>query len=58
MDANNGNEADGNLSPIPVNGERVAILDAGAQYGKVSLNDIHFGLFDEISVFALSFINR
>jgi hypothetical protein len=37
MDANNGNEVDGNLSPTPVNGERVAILDAGAQYGKVSL---------------------
>lgn len=35
MDANNGNEVDGNLSPIPVIGERIAILDAGAQYGKV-----------------------
>ncbi|KAK4008276.1 GMP synthase [glutamine-hydrolyzing] [Daphnia magna] len=35
MEASNGNEVDGNLSPTPVNTERIAILDAGAQYGKV-----------------------
>lgn len=40
MEASNGNEVDGNLSPTPVNTERIAILDAGAQYGKVILKDI------------------
>jgi hypothetical protein len=37
MDANNGNEVEGSLSPTPLNSERIAILDAGAQYGKVRL---------------------
>lgn len=36
MDANNGNEVDGDITPVPVTGERIAILDAGAQYGKVT----------------------
>lgn len=35
MDGSNGNDGDGNPSPIPHNPERIAILDAGAQYGKV-----------------------
>ena len=36
MDGSNGNDGDGNPSPIPHNPERIAILDAGAQYGKVN----------------------
>lgn len=58
MDANNGNETDGNLSPIPVMGERVAILDAGAQYGKVSLKCNYFYSVGCILVFSLTFVNR
>ena len=36
MDGSNGNDGDGNPSPVPHNPERIAILDAGAQYGKVN----------------------
>lgn len=37
MDGSNGNEGlEDNISPVPPNGERIVILDAGAQYGKVS----------------------
>jgi len=36
MDGSNGTEVEENLNPTPPNsGEKVAILDAGAQYGKV-----------------------
>lgn len=36
MDGSNGTEGEENLSSTPPNiGEKVAILDAGAQYGKV-----------------------
>ena len=36
MDGSNGTEGDANPSPVPPNsGEKIAILDAGAQYGKV-----------------------
>jgi len=36
MDGSNGTEGEENLSPtLPNSGEKVAILDAGAQYGKV-----------------------
>lgn len=45
MDASNGNEVDGNLSPAPVNTDRIAILDAGAQFGKVSLKMFNHILF-------------
>ena len=36
MDGSNGNEGSGNPSPVPRNAERIVILDAGAQYGKVN----------------------
>ncbi len=36
MEGNNGSSiVDDNLSPIPPDRERIVILDAGAQYGKV-----------------------
>lgn len=35
MDATNGNDVDGGISPVPADAERIVILDAGAQYGKV-----------------------
>ena len=36
MDGSNGNEGNGTVSPVPRNAERIVILDAGAQYGKVN----------------------
>ena len=46
MDGSNGNEADGKVSPTPcVSGDKVAILDAGAQYGKVSYKSQTVNLF-------------
>lgn len=47
MEANNGNEVDENLSPLPLNEERIAILDAGAQYGKVRRNIINMCVVKE-----------
>lgn len=35
MDAANGNDVVESLSPVPADTERIVILDAGAQYGKV-----------------------
>lgn len=35
MEGNNGSIVDDNLSPVPPDRERIVILDAGAQYGKV-----------------------
>lgn len=35
MDGTNGNDLDEGLSPVPADTERIVILDAGAQYGKV-----------------------
>jgi len=41
MDGSNGTEGEENLSPtLPNSGEKVAILDAGAQYGKVIVFNI------------------
>ena len=55
MDGSNGNEGNGTVSPVPRNAERIVILDAGAQYGKVN-NLVFLYFFFTITHSKLSFL--